>query len=110
MNRCEPICVSTSQIAQASANRTLIDMLSMLSDWTLLIMQYSLPSQRPVRVEDATHDRILKAIRAGDKELAASTMRKHLVVGKGILLEELADNQSPVALDDQSVYADVWRV
>ena len=62
-------------MAHASGNRTLIDMLSMLSDWTLLFMQFGVPPSRTPSATDATHQRILDAIRSGDKELAASTMR-----------------------------------
>lgn len=96
-------------IAQASDNRTLIDMLSMLSDWTLLMMQYSLPPTHPVRVEGATHLSILQAVKSGDKELAASTMRRHLVVGKSVLLTQLQESDPTLVTEDHAPYADVWE-
>ncbi len=96
-------------IAQASGNRTLIDMLSMLSDWTLLIMQYSLPPVRPSWVKGATHKCILQAVSSGDKEKAAATMREHLIAGKSLLLQQLKELDAPMRSDDQSTYTDVWE-
>ncbi len=97
-------------IAQASCNRTLIDMLAMLSDWTLLMIQYSIPRSKPVRVEGATHQCILDGICSGDKESAAATMRKHLVAGKTVVLQQIQDAAVPTGAVAESDYADVWRV
>ena len=95
-------------VAQASGNRTLIDMLSMLSDWTLLFMQFGLPPLRSASVTGATHQRILDAIRSGDKELAAATMREHLVAGKATLMQQLDESEGPMEIESQLAYADVW--
>lgn len=95
-------------VAQASTNRPLISMLAMLSDWTKLFIQYGLPPSRPVRVEGATHERILDAIRAGDSELAASTMRRHLTAGKEVLMKHLEEDESPPEVDSEAVYVNVW--
>lgn len=95
-------------VAHASGNRTLIDMLSMLSDWTLLFMQFGVPPTRAPSAADATHQRILDAIRSGDKELAASTMRAHLVAGKATLMRHLTETESPLELASAPAYADVW--
>ena len=96
-------------IAQASGNRTLIDMLSMLSDWTLLIMQYSMPQARLAREKGATHACILQAVSSGNKEEAAATMRKHIVAGKSLLLQQIQDSDVPMRPDDWSAYTDVWE-
>jgi DNA-binding GntR family transcriptional regulator len=95
-------------VALASRNRTLIDMLSILSDWTLLFMQFAVPPSRSVGTATATHQRILDTITSGDKELAASTMREHLVAGKRSLLQQLEGQDGPMDLDTHSTYANVW--
>ena len=94
-------------IAEASGNRTLVDMLSMLSDWTKLFMQFGMPP-RPVSSTGATHRRIVAAIRSGDKDLSATTMRKHLVAGKASLLRHMEESGRPADPADQAVYAEVW--
>jgi len=95
-------------IAQASTNQTLIDMLAMLTDWTLLMIQYSIPRSRPVRVKGATHQCIVKAIRSGDKEEAATAMRKHLVAGKNMVLKQIEESVVPSDVDAETEYVDVW--
>ena len=95
-------------IAQASGNRTLIDMLSMLSDWTKLFMQFGFPPARPASSTGATHERIVSAIRAGDKDLAATTMREHLVAGKAGLLRHLQQNGRPPDPANRAAYTEVW--
>lgn len=95
-------------VALASGNRTLIDMLAMLSDWTLLFMQFGVPPSRTPSASGATHESILEAIRSGDKELAASAMRKHLVVGKAALVQQLSAGRDPLDGEDQPAYAEVW--
>jgi DNA-binding GntR family transcriptional regulator len=95
-------------IALASGNRTLIDMLSMLSDWTKLFMQFGMPPARPPSATGSTHARIVNAIRSGDKELAASAMREHLVAGKVALMRHLEENGRPPEPANQPVYVDVW--
>jgi DNA-binding GntR family transcriptional regulator len=95
-------------VAQASGNRTLIDMLSMLSDWTLLFMQFGMPPSRGTSPVGATHQRILDAIRSGDKELAAATMREHLVAGKATLMRHLEEEASPLEVGSTPAYDNVW--
>jgi DNA-binding GntR family transcriptional regulator len=95
-------------VAQASGNRTLIDMLSMLSDWTLLFMQFGLPPSRSTNSAGPTHQRILDAIRSGDKELAAETMREHLVLGKASLKKAIEDPAGLPVSDSEPAYMDAW--
>lgn len=95
-------------IAQASGNRTLIDMLSMLSDWTLLFMQFGIPAARTGSTTGATHEDILDAIRARDKDSAAAAMRKHLVAGKAALMQHLDEHGRARSLERPPAYVDVW--
>jgi DNA-binding GntR family transcriptional regulator len=96
-------------VARASENRTLIDMLGMLSDWTYLFLQYSLFPARPTPASGASHTDILEAIRSGDSEVAGATMRRHLVAGKAMLLEQLSSDDTETHGHEQKTYTNVWR-
>ena len=95
-------------VAQASGNRTLIDMLSILADWTLLFMQFGLPPSRTSSPSGPTHERILDAIRSGDKELAAETMREHLVLGKTSLKKAMEEQDDLPVSESEPAYMDAW--
>ena len=81
-------------LVQASGNSVLLEMLPTLSDRTRLLLELNPPRSGRMLHEDLLrglrgHQRILEALRQGDKERAAQALRRELTNGKENVLEQM---------------------
>ena len=96
-------------LARQSGNRTLIDFLQMLADWTKLFIQF-MPPPRPPTNRIGEHHFIIEALKAGDQDQASQAMRQHLIFGKRSLLQHLAGQLQDSEVTEQlPAYPDIWE-
>ncbi|NJN82441.1 MAG: GntR family transcriptional regulator [Caldilineaceae bacterium] len=78
-------------IAQSTGNSALVGLLQMLADWTVLFMQFGLPTPRPPERVIDEHDQIVAAIAARDGDRADEAMRIHIAAARDNMIAHLAE-------------------